>query len=392
MRILIVVFSVFLFGSSGFSTEVSSSEFIKLDKNTRDYRKWIKYFSRVRKKGFQRAIKRGQKYKRLISAVFKEYGLPEELYYVGLIESGYRLSATSKASAVGPWQFIEGTGKKYGLKINKSIDERMNIHKATRAAAHYFLDLYNVFGSWKLALAAYNTGEYRVMKSIMKGNTRNFDDLVSKGLLPKETQNYVPKILAAKEILSNHKRYGFYIPITKNIAPREESEYVILKKPMSVKTLAKTFGKTEKEILLLNPEIQKNWLPASSRKSLKLWVPFRPTQKGDRIRTRAARIRIPSFHTVKPGENLSLIANKYHTSVTNLIKINGGGGLIRPGQRVWLRGQSRSPASYQAHRVSKGETLASISRRYRVPIQKIINYNNLATSIIQAESTLKIPK
>src|SRR5690606_21088104 len=105
---------------------------------------------------FQRFLNNGEEYRHHIEAIFQEYGLPKELYYVGLIESGYYLGARSHASAVGPWQFIRGTGRRYGLRINSDIDERRDLFKSTHSAAQYFKDLHKMFSSWELALAAYN--------------------------------------------------------------------------------------------------------------------------------------------------------------------------------------------------------------------------------------------
>ncbi|TDJ06041.1 MAG: lytic transglycosylase, partial [Deltaproteobacteria bacterium] len=118
------------------------------------YKYWKKYFSTKRKKGFLRFLRNGARFKNIIENIFQVNGLPKELYYVGLIESGYYLKAKSVANAVGPWQFIKGTGKRYGLRIDRYVDERKSIFKSTWAAAQYFKDLYNIFGSWELALCA----------------------------------------------------------------------------------------------------------------------------------------------------------------------------------------------------------------------------------------------
>jgi len=133
-----------------------------------------------------------------LRAIFREEGVPEELIYVGLVESGYSRDAISSAGAVGPWQFIDETGRRYGLRRSKKGDDRRNLIKSTRAAAKYLRDLHDLLGDWKLALAGYNAGENRVLKAMQQASTRDFWTLRS--LLPQETAQYVPRVLAAISI------------------------------------------------------------------------------------------------------------------------------------------------------------------------------------------------
>ena len=152
-------------------------------------------------------MKNGEKYRPIVTRIFKKHGLPVDLFYVGLIESGFNSHIRSHADAVGPWQFIKGTATRYGLRVDRHVDERRNIHKATEAAAGYFKDLYNIFGSWELALCAYNAGEYRIINAIRRGNTRDYRELVRKKLIPKETIYYVPKVAAARYLSKYRKKY-----------------------------------------------------------------------------------------------------------------------------------------------------------------------------------------
>lgn len=194
----------------GPSNSSSNHSSLKLTFSNKSYKSWVNYFRGKSKSRFKRYVGRGEKYKKEIQTIFRSHGLPEDLYYVGLIESGYHLGARSHASAVGPWQFMRKTGQHYGLKVNSRIDERLDITKSTHAAAKYFKDLYNIFGNWELALCGYNAGEYGVIRAIRKGNTRNYISLSSKGLIPKETSNYIPKVAAARhvyrEFLNNRVR------------------------------------------------------------------------------------------------------------------------------------------------------------------------------------------
>jgi hypothetical protein len=177
-----------------------SRDFLK-KKNTKRMQFWVDYFTKKNRERFQRFINNGEEYRHHIEEVLMQYGLPKELYFVGLIESGYYLGAKSHASAVGPWQFIRATGKRYGMKINREIDERQDLFKATHAAAKYFKDLHNMFSSWELALAAYNAGENGVLRRIIKYGTRDYYQLSRRKKLHSETINYVPKVLAAMHIM-----------------------------------------------------------------------------------------------------------------------------------------------------------------------------------------------
>src|SRR5262249_24326227 len=139
-------------------------------------------------------------------------GLPAELAYLPLIESGYRPQAVSPAGAVGPWQFIPETGRRYGLRIDSLVDERRDPIKSTQAASQYLKDLHEMFGDWELSLAAYNTGEYRVARILQDKNVEDYWDMRDRGYLPSETSNYVPKFLAAVQIARAPQEYGFDTP------------------------------------------------------------------------------------------------------------------------------------------------------------------------------------
>ena len=175
-----------------------------------DVDKWIHYFTGRGRDYMQIYLERSSRYLPIMKAVLKEQGLPMNLVYVALIESGFSAKALSRANAVGYWQFIYGTGKRYGLKIDGFVDERRDFVLATKAASQYFKDLYSLFGSWHLALAAYNSGEYRVNRAVLRHYNRDFWYLSSKKALPRETRNYIPKLIAAIRISQDPQKYGFY--------------------------------------------------------------------------------------------------------------------------------------------------------------------------------------
>lgn len=200
----------------------------------------IDYFNvRIRDK-FELWLSRSGRYLPLMKEIFKKNDLPEDLVFVSLIESGFNPYAYSRARAVGPWQFMKGTGLKYGLRINEWIDERRDPVKSTIAAANYLKDLYAMFNSWPLALASYNAGEGRVGRAMAKSKAGDFWDLRSTRYLRPETRNYVPKFMAATIIAKNPEKYGF------NLNYHEPLQYdeVVIDRPTDLRLIAKTAGVT----------------------------------------------------------------------------------------------------------------------------------------------------
>jgi len=231
-----------------------------LKKKTKRMQFWVDYFTKNQRERFQRFINNGEEYRHHIEKIFVSHGLPKELYFVGLIESGYYLGARSHAAAVGPWQFIKGTGKRYGLKISSELDERQDLFKASEAAAMYFKDLHNVFSSWELALSAYNAGEYGIIRRIMRYGTRDFYELSRNKQLPSETINYVPKVLAAMHIVQNAKTYGFHIP-KKQHRLFDHTELKSVGKNTSLRSIASRLGVSMEVLKRLNPELRTNSTP-----------------------------------------------------------------------------------------------------------------------------------
>ena len=224
----------------------------------RQVRAYLVYFSTERKGTIRRYLARSTRYLPMIKEVFREYGLPEDLAYLAMIESGFKPHAYSHAHACGMWQFIRGTGARYGLSMDSYVDERRDPRKSTKAAAQYLLDLYKQFGSWYLAAASYNCGEGRVQKELNKSNHKNFWELSANMCLPNETKNYVPQMIAATIIAKNPEKFGFkHVPYL----PALKIERVQVKETISLKAAAMAINVPVEEVQQLNPELLRGITP-----------------------------------------------------------------------------------------------------------------------------------
>ncbi len=376
---------------------------------------WIDYFTSKQRDRFQRFINNGMKYKPIIDKILDSEELPRELFFVGLIESGYYLGAHSKASAVGPWQFIRGTGHRYGLVMNQDMDERRDIFKATLAAAQYFKDLNNIFSSWELALAAYNAGEYGIIRRIQRYKTRDYYELSRQQKIPSETINYVPKVLAAMYVYENAQKYGFSIPQNSHEF-WDKTKTIAVSKGMGLDVLSRKLNLSQDVLVQLNPELKGKRTPRSYPGPYEIRIPSgkntewmetyvaETPQENPRIKEITAlrdKVENPQnypvpqekvrtqFHVVKSGENLTLIARKNKMSVGKLAQLNrmSWRSHVRVGQRLNLdRAPMRTVGSEkiekttplaETHRVKSGETLTLIARRYSMPLKQIALINNL---------------
>ncbi len=371
---------------------------LKLSYHGHLYKFWIKYFTKREKKLFLRHLKNGEKYKKLVMNIFKQHGLPEDLFYVGLIESGFNTKIRSRANAVGPWQFIKGTARRYGLRVDRSIDERRNIHKATHAAARFLQDLYNIFGSWELALCAYNAGEYRIINAIRRGNTRDYKELVKKRLLPKETIYYIPKIAAAKELESNPRKYG----LTHNNFKKDTIYNHVVAKTIyhsfSAKKLAKRLKISYRKFWRLNMDIKRDYIRVRSSNPLTLYLPdtpkFRKVSLNYKKYRKVAAYKMKQgvlsksrIHRVRRGDSLTSIAAAYNVSVTALKKANRiKGSKIYRGQRLKI-----PSVKYRVYHVRRGDNLIKIARKFNTELWKIIKANALQSRVIHPKQRLIIP-
>ena len=305
--------------------EMGASKFIVVDDRdghiplvrNKSVDQFISYFQNKGRRQFEIWLDRYFQYGPMLKEILNEYELPEELAYLAMIESGLNPKAYSRAKATGMWQFMYSTGKKYGLQRNWYIDERRDPEKATHAAAKFLLDLYKEFDHWYLALAAYNGGPGRVHRATRLHQTSDFWQLHS---LPRETRNYIPYYLAAAIIASNPTSYGFKTPKTK----QHKYEVVEIKQSADLAVLANSAGTSLKILKAYNPELRQSATPVDVVYRLKI-----PVGKKEQFVTNFNSLPsdqrfAPQYvaHKVKRGESLWTISKKYRVSIHDLAAVN----------------------------------------------------------------------
>ena len=295
----------------------------------------LKRFTNGEKVFFQQSYQRSGRYRPYIVDALRKAGLPEELSWLPLIESGFKVTALSRARALGLWQFIPSTGYKFGLKRTQYIDERIDFVKATDAAIAYLKELHSIFGDWATVLAAYNCGEGRVLQVIRTQNVNyldNFWDLYER--LPLETARYVPRFFATLHMVKNPEQYGLD-RLHLDQPPRFET--VEVNKEVHLKNIADAIGTDLGQLKGLNPELRHQLLPPEK---YNLRVP-----EGNSLNLLAKIENIPAsqlpqrayvWHRVRSGETLSTIARHYHTSVSKIMRANNlqSSNFIRAGKRL----------------------------------------------------------
>jgi len=329
---------------------------------------YIHYFTNRMRDRFSTWLARSERYLPMMKKTFKEKGLPEDLTYLALIESGFSNKAYSRAKAAGQWQFMKGTGKRYGLRIDRWMDERRDPEKATEAAADYLTDLYGMFNDWHLAAAGYNAGEGKIGRAIKKYDTNDFWQLSQPKYkyLKSETKNYVPQLIAAAMIAKEPAKYGFddiefHAPLT--------YETVTINGMRDLREIARTAECSLEDIQLLNPELKTKFTPPNYP-DYELKVPM---GKKALLESRIASIDTVSekvaLREVGPekSERKKVTRRKY-----------------APRQK---EASSRRIISYI---VKAGDTIAGIAKRYNVPTKHLTAWNGLGGRTLKKGTKLKI--
>lgn len=361
---------------------------------------FLYYFQTRGKQSFSHWLSRSSRYIPMMKEILKREGMPEDLVYVAMIESGFHLQARSWANAVGPWQFISETGRRYSLRIDQWIDERKDPVKATTAAALYMKELYGMFkGDWYLAAAGYNAGENKILRAINMYNTSDFWEISQGSYLKRETKEYVPKLLAAAIIAKDPARYGF-----SDIAylPPIEFDTVTIPSRTNLELAARLSGTTFETIKELNPDLR-HWCTPPNYPDYQLKIP-----KGTKQQFLAEYAKIPEdqrftdkilYTRYRAGKRDSLksIARRFGTSPAVLTELNSlnaksrltGKILIVPArQTVDFSHEGRTARSASSkgnfskyYTVKKGDTLGALAKRFNVSPKLLTAWNNLKTTV-----------
>ncbi len=371
----------------------------------------------------EEGMKRGAKYLPMIQNVFRAEGLPLDLAYVPLVESAFKPNALSKAKAKGVWQFMSGTGLENGLRQDWYIDERSDPEKATIAAAKYLSTLGTLFnGDWHLALASYNGGPGRLQKAMKTSKLDDFWKIADKpNLLPRETREYVPMILAAIVIARNPAEYGFdFEP-----EPTHAFELVTLTRPVDLRRIAEWAETTIDEIQFLNPELRR-WTTPVGDAAYSLKVPMGTAETVNARLEESATDELASlkWYSVKKGETLQTIAKKLQVSRTDLAEANylKVTSRVDPGQQLMvpreatpmMAAETTRPAPATESRattansvvpamasvnsdrikviyeIKQGDTLASIARVFKTTVASIQTWNRLSGTQIRTGDRLTV--
>ena len=350
----------------------------------------IRFFQTEASESFELWLKRKGTYQEMFEAILESNDLPKELVYLAMVESGFSPRAYSWAHAAGPWQFIYGTGRMYGLRRDWWVDERRDPEKSTQAAARYLKDLYADFGDWYLAMAAYNSGSVRVRRAMKRDNTDNYWELST---LPRETRNYVPSFIAAAIIGENAAAFGF------DVTPDPPLSFDEVKIGGSIKlsVLSKAAGVNITELIRLNPELRRKSTPPTS-KGYNLLLPYGTVELFNKNfaelpeEERTGTLK----HRVRRGEALSAIATKYGVSLNQLVRLNSirnrhsikaGSTLLIPANSKFLastrskriESPSDIPSNSYAikYKVKKGDTLGHIAEYYNTTALKLRKWNRM---------------
>lgn len=372
---------------------------------------YINYYQGRGRVTMEQGLRRSGRFMTMARRIFSEEGVPQDLVWLCQVESAWSPIAQSWASAVGLWQFIAGTGTRFGLQIDSWVDERCSFEKATRASARYLKFLADRFdGNWELAMAAYNTGEARIDSAIAKSGYADFWEIYDRGLIPRETRNYVPNILATIIIAKNPERYGFSV----TPEPALTYDYVKVNNLVDLRLVADATQSSSDLIGALNPELKRGVTPPSTDYLLRV-----PAGKGRELQSALMRIPVEKraswrMMTASADDTFESIARRTGLPASLLEEVNGGsipadGKVVIPAnssvRNVVLTSsradQIRNAASVPAgrnggkvvtYRVRSGETLGDIAGRYNTSVSAIAGLNGIGrNSTLRVGQALRVP-
>ena len=348
---------------------------------------FIAYFSNRGRGIFERALARSGRYRDMMLPILKEEGVPQDLIYLAQAESGFHPLAVSRVGARGIWQFMGSRARGYGMSHNIYVDDRQDPEKSTRAAARHLKDLYNQFGDWYLAMAAYNSGPGTVQAAVKRTGYADFWELYNRNVLPRETKNYVPIILAVTIMAKNPKQYGLEDVVLERPA---EYDTVTIDYSVDLRLVAECVGSTPSELQDLNPSLLRMTTPRTGKFELHL-----PAGTRDDYETAIASIPPDMrlwwrYHVVKPGETLASLARTYHTTIRQISEVNHlEDRQVNPEARLVIpvtpgKHATADTATYARritrYHVRKGDTVQSVADNFGISPQQLRRWNGLRST------------
>jgi len=339
----------------------------------------------------ENGLRRKGKYQEMIARVLKEEGVPQDLIYVAQAESAFQPLALSRAGARGIWQFVQWRGNEYGLKRSWWVDDRLDPEKATRAAAQHLRDLYGLYGDWYLAIAAYNCGPGNVQKGIERTGYADFWELYKRNVLPRETRNYVPIILALTLIAKDAAHYGIAVDPDEPVS----TDMVKPGRAIDLRLVAETIDVDVETLRTLNPSLLRMATPDDP--GFELHLP-----KGTSQKFSAEIADIPSDkwvswrrHRVEPGETLTSIARKYRVTAQAIAEANDleRGSQLEAGEKLIIpatRPAEETKSRLVRYRVRRGDTIGGIADQFSVTAEQLRKWNGLKSAKVSRGMILRI--
>jgi membrane-bound lytic murein transglycosylase D len=349
---------------------------------------YLSFFSTTRGRAIvERGLDRAGRYNEMIRRVLKEEGVPQDLIYLAQAESAFLPQAVSRAGARGIWQFMPFRGQEYDLDRTYWVDERSDPEKATRAAARHMRDLYDMFSDWYLVMAAYNAGPMGVVRAIERTGYADFWELQKRHALPKQTQNYVPIIIALALVGKEPALYGVQVQAEKPV----RADTVRPGHPISLSLVADATGADLDDLRLLNPQLLRNATPNDPQFELKL-----PSGLAQKFQENIQRVPVEKWtswrlHTVASGETLGEVARHYRVTVPAIESANHLGAHAVLPAGFLLNVPTPPPAvRLVSYRVKRGDTLEGIAERYDVTVAQLKRWNNIHGSSVPRGARLRI--
>ena len=361
---------------------------------------YINYFSNRGRGTIERALARSGQYEDMIRRTLKQEGVPQDLIYLAQAESGFHPLAVSRAGARGMWQFMGSRAKGYGLERNWWLDERQDPEKATRAAARHLKDLYNEFGDWYLAMAAYNSGPGTVQNAVKRTGYADFWELYRRNVLPKETRNYVPIIVAVTIMAKNPDQYGLASVVKDKPLPYDS---VKINYPIDLRLVAECVDASAADLQELNPSLLRLTTPKFQGTDQQFELHL-PAGTAERFQSAVASIPVDKrvwwrYHKVQSGETLASIARTYHTAPKSIAQANSldDGDELSPESRLIIPiapGKQTDTSTYARaitrYRIRRGDTVTSVAENFGVSAKMIRVWNRLKGDSLAGRKVLLV--